>query len=650
MYRHIAPLPFLLLRGMGLFVLLICIGYSCAAQTTALKPGTDTLLIRRLLTAADKPQADPDSVIHLCQEPLKLSIAGNYMQGAQEAWKLIAKMYSKKSDNPQAIHANKQALSYASSVAQKVNCYLNIGALYYEEGNYALSSASFDSGLNELQKEAPKDDPKAYFVFYNALAALNSHFKQDSNTLYYLDKAEDVARKEKLYFNVAVVLCNKASYFQDHRRLDSALKYMLEAKAINEKNNLKNNESEVDQGLGSIYFDSGLYEKAAAYFKAALAPEKLRYSEEPDNIEIFSSYGIAQSLFHLKRYQEAEAILVPAMRKAATLDVKESSMDAYSTLAEIYKATGQYKKALDCEDSIMVLKDSVYAVEKVTAFNQLQIKFQTAEKDKQLSQNQLMIAQQKNKIARKNIWLLSIGGSLLLLLLVSGAVYLQTIHKQKTLEKENEIGILKAAVAGGDNERSRIARELHDGIGGMLSAAMMRFSSMHHENPAITQTVAYRDAMGMLREMGDEIRKTAHNLMPDVLLKQSLPEAVRLFCNNVQEEGTLKIDFQAYGPFDELTQEYKLNLYRIIQELVKNAIIHSGADRVIVQFLQNENKLMVSVEDNGIGFSVNETKGGLGLSNIHTRVRSMDGHFTLESEPGKGTTAIIELELKPQAT
>lgn len=139
--------------------------------------------------------------------------------------------------------------------------------------------------------------------------------------------------------------------------------------------------------------------------------------------------------------------------------------------------------------------------------------------------------------------------------------------------------------------------------------------------------------------------------MPEVLLKQSLPEAVRLYCDSVQDEGVLNIDFQSYGSFDSISQSYKLNLYRIIQELIKNITVHSKADRVLVQLLQNENKLNVSVEDNGRGFNVNETKGGMGLHNIRTRVSSMDGHFILESEPGKGTTIIIELDIhEPTAT
>ena len=150
--------------------------------------------------------------------------------------------------------------------------------------------------------------------------------------------------------------------------------------------------------------------------------------------------------------------------------------------------------------------------------------------------------------------------------------------------------------------------------------------------------------MDILGEMGDEIRKTAHNLMPEVLLKQSLPDAVRAYCNNVRDGALFQLDFQSYGAFDDLTEDFKLNIYRIIQELLKNITQHAQASHVLVELVANENVLTVTVEDDGKGFNTGEIKNGIGLHNLRTRVNSMDGHFTLESEQGKGTSVFIEFD------
>ena len=197
---------------------------------------------------------------------------------------------------------------------------------------------------------------------------------------------------------------------------------------------------------------------------------------------------------------------------------------------------------------------------------------------------------------------------------------------------------------GEEKERGRIARELHDGIGGILSAAMMRFTSASQENETILQTASFRDGMCLLDDMGDEIRKTAHNLMPEVLLKQPLPDAIRTYCNFVQQENTVRINFQSFGSFDNLAQSSKLNIYRIVQELLKNVIKHSGASTVLVQLLINEHLLTVTVEDNGVGFDTDALKKGIGLHNLQTRVSSMQGHLTVESGAEKGTSVYIEFD------
>jgi signal transduction histidine kinase len=290
--------------------------------------------------------------------------------------------------------------------------------------------------------------------------------------------------------------------------------------------------------------------------------------------------------------------------------------------------------------------------EKARAINQMEIKYKTAEKDKQIVQNELLIAQQKSKIVSKNTWIAAIAGSIFLLVLVLAARASRARQKErlqaeqiKSLKQENTISILKGVVQGEEKERGRIARELHDGIGGTLSAAMMRMMSIRHEKEEIASVPAYIEAMDLLQEMGDEIRKTAHNLMPEVLLKQSLPDAIRTYCNFVEKSKTLHVDFQSYGAFDQITQKNKLHIYRIVQEMLKNITEHANATHALLQLQVNEQLLTITVEDNGSGFNTGDINKGIGLHNLQTRVDSMSGQFTIESAPGKGTSVYIEFDM-----
>ena len=605
----------------------------CDAQThNAKKTGNDTTLIHRLFAIASK-QTNPDSAMPLLKVTLQMAVDAKYDLIIQSSLLKIGEIYLNKGDWAQAIVYMQQALPYAISPEESSNNYFYLGCVYFNIGDYTTSAENCYAALKCLKKNDIRSPSEV--GIYGLLGMVYFRLHENERSLSYFNLGEALARQKDLKNYIATILLSKGEYYTGLNKPDSARKCYNEAIDIADKISRADLKAEGNEGIGKTFIESGDYQKAVYYLRSAITISEHRNMP----MAIDASYYLGEAFYRLKKYKEAEAILVPALKKAAESKLKDNNVNGYTTLAAVYKATGQYAKAVDCMDSIGILKDSLVSAEKMKAINLMDIKYQTAEKDKE-------IAQQNNKIARKNLWILFIGSSVILLLLVSVGVYFYHLNKQRSLEKENRIGILNAVVQGGDNERTRIARDLHDGIGGMLSAAMIRFSSMKYDNSEITQTPAYKETMNILYEMGDEIRKTAHNLMPEVLLKQSLPDAVRVYCSSVQGNTAFKIDFQSYGSFDDLTDSYKLNLYRIVQELVKNVIMHAKADQAMVQLMRNEDLLIVSVEDNGGGFNMQETKAGQGLHNTRSRVSSMDGKFTLESTPGEGTSVFIEFNMQ----
>ena len=437
------------------------------------------------------------------------------------------------------------------------------------------------------------------------------------------------------------ILNNEGGKYREHHKIDSALLCIQESLSLCEKKHLNTLLGETYEELGEVYLDSGRYEKAIEYFKQSIDPKKC--SDDFYLISNYSSYGIAKALYKLKRYKEAETLLVKTIDTGKAQNIRDNLVNEYALLSDIYRATGEWQKAFYALDTAHALSDALTGSEKAAAINQMDVKYKNAEKDKELTQNKLLIAEQKNKITQERIWMLAIGGSALLLLLIGAGAYMQLVGSQRTRERENKIQVLKAVVESSDYERGRIARELHDGIGSMLGAAMLRFKAIPQENPAFAETGAYKDAMSILQDMGQEIRQAAHNLMPDILLKQPFTDAIKAYCDTIQETGTFRLDCQSFGDFEQLTNIEKLNLYRIVQELVKNAATHAAASKILVQLMHNTSGKVLTVEDNGIGFDVNNKKEGMGLPNIQTRVSSMGGQMTIESLPGKGTTIIIEI-------
>jgi signal transduction histidine kinase len=633
---------------------LLCIVVSCFAQkNTGAKQVTDTATINRLLYAAGK-ELDPDTAIKLYDHILRLSTAANYANGVFLAHMIKGIKYLEKEDYEQVRNCTKAALPWAPGAIRKaatVWCYGNIGEAYFYEGDYIRASEYYHIALQEFRK-LPYEQLSAVVNIYNDLGKLNIRLDQQDKALFYFNLAEDMARKGNFDYQLAESFENKGNYYNGMHQPDSAKKYFNAVMDIGKKIGKVDLQARANDELGKAFTEAGEYENAISYLQKAIAMAKNRFND----VVMDASYSLGDAFLRLHRFKEAEAILDSALKETKAHNIKDNYINCYTKLTAVYKATGQYKKAADCMDSIMVLKDSLTSAEKAKAINHLEIRYKTAEKDKEIVQNQLLIAQQNSKLTRKNIWIGSIAGGIFLLLIGVGSLYRNSRHKQRlqaeqirSLQHENTIGILKGVVQGEESERSRIARELHDGIGGMLSAAMMRFMTIRHSNEAITQMPAYNEAMAMLNGIGEEIRKTAHNLMPEVLLQQTLPDALRSFCSSMQQEDR-QIDFQSFGSFDELPQDMKLTIYRIVQELLKNIVQHAEATHVLVQLLMHEQVLTITVEDNGKGFDAGAVKTGMGLHNLQARVNSLAGHFTLDSAAGRGTSVYIELDIRNTGT
>lgn len=222
------------------------------------------------------------------------------------------------------------------------------------------------------------------------------------------------------------------------------------------------------------------------------------------------------------------------------------------------------------------------------------------------------------------------------------------LHKKQlqVLQQEQQIERLQAMMKGEEQERARLARELHDGVGGMLAAIQMNVSAVESaENPAATAR-GLQGVMHLVENTAGEVRRTAHNLMPDILLKHNLPEALRIYCDRVNNGNGLQIDLQFHTPLEGLDKAFELPLYRIVQELIQNIVKHAQAGHAIIQFRMQEDILHVTVEDNGIGFDTSREQEGLGLNNIRSRVQLLQGVVTIDSAAGRGTTCYMEFDLK----
>ena len=214
----------------------------------------------------------------------------------------------------------------------------------------------------------------------------------------------------------------------------------------------------------------------------------------------------------------------------------------------------------------------------------------------------------------------------------------------KFLERQQQVVSLQSMVNGQETERTRIAKDLHDGLGGLFSTIKMHFSSLQHENENLKTNPLFSKSYDMVNTASEEVRRIAHNMMPEVLIKLGLVQASKELCNSISAGKLLQVSLQSYGMEKRLNASTEIMLFRIIQELLNNIIKHANATEAIIQFNRNDKRLSVTVEDNGRGFNLNETddKTHAGLESVQNRVTYLNGKLSIESEKEIGTTVMMD--------
>jgi two-component system, NarL family, sensor kinase len=311
---------------------------------------------------------------------------------------------------------------------------------------------------------------------------------------------------------------------------------------------------------------------------------------------------------------------------------------------------------------MLTIKDSLSLDESKKSIAEIENKYQSAEKAKEidrLTADKKIQALSLKQQSTLNYFLI---GSLAVTLIFAFLIYRNFRHRQqlsmqqeelqqqkiRELEKDKQLIAVDAMLKGQEEERTRMAKDLHDGLGGLLSGVKFSLNNMK-DNLIVTpdNMAVFERSLDMIDTSINELRRVAHNMMPEILLKYGLDEALKEYCNKVNATGLIKINYQSHGLENRIEKTEEIIVYRIIQELLNNILKHAAATEGFVQLVRQENRLNVVVEDNGRGFDSNHPANskGAGLGNIRSRVDYLKGQLEIHSEPGKGTLVNIEFNL-----
>jgi signal transduction histidine kinase len=476
------------------------------------------------------------------------------------------------------------------------------------------------------------------------------------------------------------VLNELGKLYRKTKDLDRALQNYDEAFSIYKKLNKENEMATIYNESGVVFEYKGNYEEAINRYKKSLAiKQKLK-----DTVGIGYSYNFLGGVYTLqKKFDEAEKNLLLSLKIRQQLKDSFAIALNYADMGAMYNEEGDYTNAInsyqlsntiagkmkyadlllgnykelaaiaekkgDATLSLSYLKkhfaikDSVFANEKMKQIEELNAKYQSEKKEQQLRL-------QKSEISKKNFLLtglLTISG----LLVFAGFMFYRKKQVQNKLTmqaavmKQQDMAA-KAVIAAEENERKRIAADLHDGVGQMMSAAKMNFSAF--ENDIVftdeAQKISFDKAISLLDESCKEIRSVSHQMMPNALLKSGLANAVKEFIDKL-DNRILKVSLHTEGLNERLDSDVETILYRVIQECVNNVIKHAGASALDISLIKDEEGIAATIEDNGKGFDITDKSKfeGIGLKNISSRINYLKGTVEIDSRPGHGTLVAIHI-------
>ncbi|WP_165583405.1 sensor histidine kinase [Aquimarina atlantica] len=493
-----------------------------------------------------------------------------------------------------------------------------IELLYKNRKAMQLFSEYFKIYQKHMRFNGEKATLKFYKTTVNTSATQKEHIKAYKDIISIAKKGKNRFIEGKIYMHIG------ANFAYFHKQSDSALHY---------------------------------YQKALRIFK-----------DTPHNyakVEMFgvnTNIGISYSI--KKKHETAKSYYL----KAAKIKLPKNSFLKLSKLSSLlsknYRNLKKYDSAFFYNDRFIKYTDSLNEYKKAIALNEIEVKYQTAEKEKKIVQLlNTNLKSEASRIQNRNLLI----GSLSLILVGSIFVFLlykNTKRKQRIAEQEREIEIQKtekllkeqelsaidAMISGQEKERQRLANELHDNLGSTLATVKLHFQHLQNnkDNPKVEHIEElYTKTNALLDEAYQKVRTIAHEKNSGVMANQGLLPAIKKLAKQVSNGDGLHIEIQDYGLEERLDNALEISIFRMIQELITNAIKHAKASEIHISLTNHDSLLNIIIEDNGKGFDAKilPKKEGMGLRNIEKRVEHLEGTFEIDSTIGKGTNIIINIPI-----
>lgn len=587
------------------------------------------------------------------EKSIKVSAFGNYCLG----------FYNRiKGNNRTAIKYHNKALSFYKELENEDRQVLvlnELGIVYKNLSQYEKSIDIYKQGI----EIAERIESTRLADVYSNLAVVITFMKKYDQALQYLFKSYEL---ETDTIGKQIILLNIGTTYKENGQDSLAMIYLQKSLKVCDDNNLAlYYRNEVLHNIANELVYNAEYKKGLKYLF-----EIAEYEESENNKRnlAYTYLSIASAYKAMQNHDKAIHYYNKSIGFSIETETNDQLLLAYTSLSDIYTEKNHYKKALEYHKKFTSLKDSLFNIDKAKYNENLLAEFEADRKENEIlllkrerelqeKEIQLNIHQLKNnrikQIVTLSMAILSVMAAFVLVLFYRQklknkqilAHKIEEINKQKiySLLQEQEVNAIKSEIEGRANERKRIAQDLHDGVGGNLASIKLNLANIIGDN----SDEKLKAVMRNIDDTCKEIRDISHNLISVKIQGHSFSYLVKKFLNEILVGKMVKLNLNLYpeAELDKLPNELKIELYRIIQELVSNMIKYSKADIVDIQILRADKYLNLMLEDNGVGFDTNGHTNGIGLKNIRSRIAALNGICRIESSLGNWTLVNIEIPL-----
>lgn len=530
-------------------------------------------------------------------------------------------------------------------------CYNNIAVCNGYLGDYE-GALKMHIKSSEMAKDL--EDPISLAKSYNNMGLIYFDLDDYEKSEEYLLKSLEIKKEQGehvsavgSYLNLGNVFRKIGANQKDSLMLNKAKRYYTEGLVLGEKTGYQKGLNIAYSSLALVETSLGNYDKGVEYGKLAVQ----KNMELNDVLsEMTARVNLADAYRYKKQFQLAEVEIEKGMLLAKETQNKFIEKEAFLILSKIKSDNGDFKNGLKFYEEYFRLGDSISSTDIKNRVNELEMKYQVAESDRNLAETRANLAETELQVKQRNNVIYGSLGLAFVLALIGYLVYNQQKLKNRQLQKESELRTALAKIETQNElqeQRLRISRDLHDNIGSQLTFVTSSVDNLKFglkgNNDVITQKLTRISAF--TTQTIFELRDTIWAMNKNEITSEDLQARI---ANFIEKAGSARdeVDFsfnvaESISESAVFTSVQGMNMYRIIQEAINNALKYANASEITVNFSKNKEEIKLEISDDGMGFDLQEVEFGNGIENIKKRAKDLGGKAIVISEKNKGTTIVV---------